>query len=126
MSAKVCDRSSKCLNFWLRDRPGCNQCGVLIDMNHFHNTSNHYRICRNCFEQNLATIVTGTYQPTNLIVDEVRACLNYNQCFKSKSYGMFKPKICDSCQTFYPPEHYHDISKNIRICLKCYQAQQRG
>ena len=95
-------------------------------MNHFHNTSNHYRICHTCFEQNLAAIVAGTYRPTNLIENEVRACLNYDQCFSETPYGMFTPKICDVCQALYPPEHYHDITKNIRICLNCYQAQSSG
>jgi len=124
--SNVCDRSTKCLNFWLKERPECNECGVLITMNHFHNTSNHYRICHTCFEQNLAAIVAGTYRPTNLIENEVRACLNYDQCFSETPYGMFTPKICDVCQALYPPEHYHDITKNIRICLNCYQAQSSG
>ena len=122
----VCDRSSKCLNFWLRDRPVCNQCGVLITMNHFHNTSQHYRICHSCFEQNLAAIVAGTYRPRQIIENEIRACLNYDTCFENEPYGMFKPKICDVCQGLYPPEHYHDISKNIRICLECYQSRHNG
>ncbi|HMQ53979.1 MAG TPA: hypothetical protein PKE64_07155 [Anaerolineae bacterium] len=122
MTTQVCDRASQCLNFWLKERPECNECGVLINMNHFHNTSNNYRICHDCFERNLPAIAAGAYRPTTWIENEVRACLNYAKCFAAEPYGLFKPKVCDQCGKLYPPEHYHDIHRNIRICLACYQA----
>lgn len=118
-----CDRAVRCLNFWLQERPGCNECGVLINMNHFHHTLKNYRICHNCFERNLEAIVAGTYLPTTMIESERKACLRYEQCFAERPYGLFKPKICDMCGRDAPPEHYHDIHKNIRICLSCYQAK---
>lgn len=123
MEAHVCDRSTKCLNFWLKERPECNECGVLITMNHFHNTLKGYRICHDCFEQNLEAITAGAYKPSTVIEGEIRACLNYERCFAPEPYSMFKPKICDVCGRLYPPEHYHDIHKNIRICLECYRSQ---
>ena len=125
MTANICDRSNRCLNFWLKERPGCNQCGVLITMNHFHHTLKHYRICHNCFEEHLEAIVTDTFRPTSWIEDEVRACLNYERCFASEPYGMFIPKVCDVCGTLYPPTHYHDIHRNIRVCLDCYQTHSK-
>ena len=99
MSDKICDRSARCLNFWLAERPVCNECGVDITMNHFHNTARHYRICHDCFERNLGLIAAGTYQPATVIEREVRACLNHERCFEFEPHGMFKPKVCDVCGT---------------------------
>ncbi len=122
MTTVECDRASHCLNFWLKERPTCNQCEVFINMNHFHHTLKGYRICHNCFEQNLPAIVADTFTPITLIENEPRVCLNHDSCFAAAPYGLYKPKICDVCGRLAPPEHYHDIQKNIRICLTCYQA----
>ena len=123
MTTKECDRATRCLNFWLKERPDCNQCGVLINMNHFHHTLKNYRICHDCFERNLADIVVGTFVPTTLIEGERKSCLRFSECFATEPYGLFKPKICDICGRDVPPEHYHDIHQNIRICLNCYQIK---
>lgn len=121
MTTAVCDRASGCLNFWLASRPVCNECGVPITMSHFHHNTQYYRICHDCFEKNLADIEANTYIPKTLIRGEVRACLNHNQCFATEPYGMYRPKVCDNCGALAPPEHYHDIEQNIRLCLPCYK-----
>ena len=120
MTANICDRSYHCLNFYLASRPGCNECGVLIDMNHFHDNTKDFRICHDCFEKNMAAIETGSYQPKTNIKNEVRACHNYDDCFAGQPYGKYVPKICDLCGRHAPPEHYHNIDLNIRLCLLCY------
>lgn len=122
MITTECDRASRCLNFWLDERPNCNHCDVLITMNHFHHTLNGYRICHNCFENNLEAIVAGTFIPATFIEGELRVCRNRTECFAGQPYAMYVPKICDVCGQLAPPEHYHDIHKNIRICLNCYRA----
>lgn len=122
MTTVECDRAGHCLNFWLKERPNCNECDVLINMNHFHHTLKGYRICHTCFEQNLADIAAGVFTPKTMIVGERRVCLNRGKCFAEQPYGMYKPKICDVCGRLAPSEHYHDIQKNIRICLNCYQT----
>jgi hypothetical protein len=122
MTTAKCDRALRCLNFWLKERPECNQCGVLITMNHFHHTLKNYRICHDCFERNLAAIVAGIFVPKTLIEGERKDCLRFPQCFATTPYSLFKPKICDGCGRDAPPEHYHDIHQNIRICLSCYQT----
>ncbi|RMF03697.1 MAG: hypothetical protein D6768_05285 [Chloroflexi bacterium] len=122
MENAVCERSTYCLNFWLAARPTCDECGTLINMNHFHNTRRHYRICHACFERHLPAIAAGSYTPQTLTTGEVRACLNYQKCFARQPFEMYTPKICDHCRRHAPPEHYHDIQKNIRLCLQCYQT----
>lgn len=117
-----CDRAAHCLNFWLKERPTCNECDALINMNHFHHTLKGYRICHDCFEKNLEAIAAGTFTPATYIEGERRVCLKYAACFAEQPYGLYQPKICDICGQLAPPEHYHDISKNIRICLTCYRA----
>ncbi len=124
MSEAVCERSYECLNFYLASRPECNECGVLINMNHFHNNTLDYRICHACFEKNLAAIEAGSYRPQTIIIRELRACHNYAACFAGQPYGMYQPKICDQCHAVAPPEHYHDINLNIRLCVPCYKAQR--
>jgi hypothetical protein len=91
-------------------------------MNHFHHTLNGYRICHNCFENNLAAIVAETFVPATFIEGELRVCRNRIECFAGQPYAMYRPKICDVCGRFAPPEHYHDIHNNIRLCLDCYRA----
>jgi hypothetical protein len=124
MTTGWCDRTAKCLNFRLKERPTCNECDVLVTMNHFHNTHQNYRICHDCFEINLEAIQANSYIPKTLIVDERRICENYERCFAEAPYGIFKTKLCDVCGQLYPPEHYHDIHKNIRLCLNCYVAKR--
>lgn len=124
MAITWCDRTSRCLNFRLKSRPNCNECNILITMNHFHNTLKGYRICHDCFEKNLTAIEAIIYVPKTLIVDEKRVCENFEACFASQPYSMFKTKVCDACGMLYPPQHYHDIEKNIRLCLSCYRAKK--
>lgn len=124
MTTPECDRAARCLNFWLKERPTCNECDVLINMNHFHHTRQGYRICHDCFEKNLEAITAGTFTPATTIEGERRVCLNYAKCFAEQPYGLYKPKICDICGQMAPSEHYHDIHKNIRICLRCYRARR--
>ncbi|GAB4445119.1 MAG: hypothetical protein Kow0031_27590 [Anaerolineae bacterium] len=126
MSNNVCDRSYECLNFYLASRPECNECGTRVDMNHFHDNSRDYRICHSCFETHLAAIEAGSYRPKTIIIREVRACNNYGTCFTERPHSMYQPKICDHCRQLAPPEHYHDISLNIRLCLPCYKATRTG
>lgn len=121
----VCHRASRCLNFRLRRRPCCDQCGVAITMNHFHHTREHYRICHDCFERHLAAIGAGAYRPATRIQGELRECAHHERCFRDGPYSLYQPKICDACGRLFPPEHYHDIHANTRRCLPCYLARPR-
>lgn len=114
-----CDKSTRCLNFRLATRPDCNGCGERVTGNHFHDNLAGYRICHGCFVLNRLEIHAGKYRPTSFIVGEVRTCENHAPCFREAPYGMFTPKLCDGCAE-YPPQHYHDVTQNIRLCLSCY------
>lgn len=121
--APRCDRTSRCRNFRLREHPACNECGTPITGNHFHDSVEGYRICDACFRRHLEAIAAGTFRPRTWIRGEVRDCLLFERCFAPAPYSLFELKVCDGCGREAPPQHYHDVTRNIRLCLAC--AQER-
>jgi hypothetical protein len=118
-SSKICDRRAFCLNF-RRDGPSyCSACGTLINMNHFHENQRNYRLCNSCFLDNLSRIASDSFAPPSTIAGETEECANHEQCFAQSQYSIYTPKVCDLCGC-YPVAHYHEITRNIRLCLRCY------
>jgi hypothetical protein len=114
-----CDRILICLNF-RRDGPTyCTLCGVAITMNHFHDSLRDLRLCDRCFGNNLEALLYGRFvgrttgpEPCN--------CENFQNCFATEPFGMYVPKTCNCCGREPLPEHFHDIARNLRLCLQCY------
>lgn len=116
---RECERGLICLNF-RRDGPTyCTTCEVKITMNHFHDNLKNVRLCNQCLDSNLQSLVSGTFNGPET-GPEPRECANFERCFTSHPFGMYVPKTCDQCQRDPLPQHFHDIERNIRLCLQCY------
>lgn len=119
MQPYACDRTEHCLNFRHAPKTFCSSCGTLIMTNHFHNLSEHYRLCAACFFNHLNEIASGNYRPCGDTHSEQPLCLNQEVCFHPHRYSLYVETLCDICGT-YPIAHFHDISQNIRLCLGCF------
>ena len=123
MSQQSCDRTAHCLNFRRIERTYCDACGTLINMNHYHSSSDSYRLCDTCFRQNLQSILSDQFVPQTPLSNEIDECLNQPTCFTQQPYSMYQEKLCDICGK-YPAAHYHDIQLNKRFCLQCFIISQ--
>jgi hypothetical protein len=117
-----CDRTAACLNFRHAPKTYCSTCARQINMNHFHSVSDRYRLCVYCLYEHLPLIETGRFEPPSTTDGERPECVRIGECFASRLYELYVPKLCDGCNK-YPSSHFHDIERNIRLCLKCFMAR---
>jgi len=122
--SEFCDRTQHCLNFRHGHETYCSICQCSITTNHFHSAAAGYRVCNSCFAQSLSNILAGNFTPIGTTVGERPECTKIKQCFAQYKYSLFTEKLCDVCGC-YPAEHYHDITRNIRLCLACF-CQRRA
>lgn len=117
--ARVCKRDYYCLNFRRSGPTFCTHCGVRINMNHFHDSVNSIRLCDRCFQANFEALIDGDFS-SSVTGPEPCECANFDRCVAPEPFGLYVAKLCDRCQQFPPPQHYHDVDRNIRLCLQCY------
>jgi hypothetical protein len=115
----VCDRDSQCINFRRSGATFCDECGVIITMNHYHDSVNNIRLCDRCFHSNFDEIVSGIKFSAVALRAEPRECANYDRCFEPYPYSMYVRKACCRCEEYPLVRHYHDIASNVRFCLTC-------
>jgi len=92
-------------------------------MNHFHSPADFYRLCHACFVNNLSRISDGSFVAPTRADGERPECARISACFSSSPYMLFVSKLCDGCKQ-YPEAHFHDIHRNIRLCLPCFQDRR--
>ena len=88
-------------------------------MNHFHDNLHNVRLCNQCFDNNLQALIKDTFGGPST-GPEPCECANFKRCFASQPFGMYVSKACDRCHQEPLPQHFHDIERNIRLCLQCY------
>ena len=120
-----CDRTAVCLNFRRVAVTFCARCGEKLAGNHFHSGLRRFRLCEACFVTELAKVFRGTYSPRDRLEDEEDICARLRECFQRRPYSLYVAKTCDRCGR-YPPEHFHDVNRNIRLCLSCYEDLYPG
>ena len=119
---KVCDRDSHCINFSRSGKTFCDDCGITITMNHYHDSVNSIRLCDKCFQPKFEEVHHSPSLPNSRL--EPRECANYYKCFSSKPYGLYVRKSCCGCGKYPLMRHYHDIASNVRFCLTCLSIHQ--
>ena len=118
-----CGRAAFCLNFRRLARMPCSSCGADIVGNHFHATNAQYRLCDRCFLDAFDEIAQGIYRPPSHPGLESNACANFGACAVKGRFSQFRQKICDGCGQ-YPPNHFHDVVDNRRLCLSCFLSRR--
>ena len=117
--ARKCERSHACLNFKRDGLTFCTNCGISINMDHFHDNTNDIRLCFECFNHNLTALNQGLFAGATTGI-EPNECANYAKCFLHFPFELYIAKKCEHCSKFPLPQHFHDIHRNIRLCLECY------
>ena len=59
------------------------------------------------------------YRPKTPLLNEKKVCMKYQRCFDGEQFNLFEEKVCESCGK-YSEIHYHDVIKNIRLCVPCF------